>query len=551
MANQLPTSAPASSPGSVPAEDGTLLTLAPNGRRYLQAASKAPELKAAGWKIVSEVPSALVSGLMGAGQGVTLGHGDELAGAVGTAKQAFSKGYPSAEGVGDAYHQSRDAARNKLSAAEEGHPVAYGGGKLAGQLAAGAALPGGPIAAGALAGALQGEGESPELDKDAAVRAGQGAVMGGSVGAVLGKAIPAATEKMGEAAPRAFNMAHSITPAEMGAATPGQAAAKTGSALASNPELWKTGGDASLAEAGQGVMSRAGADMQRAQSAQAGHPTTAKDFHNEIESQFQRDVALDPRLRSHLDRVHRFARPDRYYQLLQDAQGAGMSHGMAERMATAALKHDKTPMSLREMQESGNSLKRMLDMYGENPNAKFSGDSPLSPEMVAKRAHSAIGEQVNQASGPEALAARQKYGQAAQLLGPVSERVRTRAEGLPLNPTSPLASAKALGAQVVGKTHLPQMLNAAPQVGAATSQGAGGAGAMAADDGDKAQTRAQLMAYAAKRAALQGKTGQKGAALDLVSRETSPAYRKLQRKAGEDADKVGKLGTTFAGPQSK
>lgn len=551
MANQLPSPPSGAAPSSAPAEDGTLLTLAPNGRRYLQAASKAPELKAAGWKVISEVPSAAVSSLIGLGQGLTFKHGDELAGAAGAVKQAFSKGYPSTEGVGAAYRESRDAARNTDAAAEAGHPNYYTGFKTAGQLAAGAALTGGPIVAGALAGALQGEGESPELDKDAAIRAGQGAVAGGAAGAVLGKAIPAAVNKLGEAAPRAFNIAHGITPAEMGATVPSQAAAKTGAALAIHPELWKTGGDASLAEKGAGVLRRTGADMESKQLSQPGHPTTAKDFHNEIESQFQRDIALDPRLRSHLDLVHRFARPDRYYQLLQDAQGAGMSHGMAERMATTALKHDKTPMSLREMQESGNSLKNMLDMYSENPNAKFSSENPLSPEMVARRAHSTIGEAINQASGPEALAARQKYGQAAQLLGPVSERVRTRAEGLPINPAAPIASAKALGAQVVGKTHLPQMLHAAPQVGAATTQGAGGAGAMAADDGDKAQTKAQMMAYAAKRAALQGKTGRKGAALDLVSRETSPAYRKLQRQAGEDADKIGKLGTTFAGPQSK
>lgn len=531
--------------------DGTIVTYSPEGKRFLHPASMAPRLRELGWRIGAEVPTTVVSSLLGLGQGVTLGHGDELAGALNAVRHPLTEG---------AYHQGREAARDQLTAAQANHPDAYGRSELAGQLGAGAALgaAAGPVGGAALAGALQGEGDSAELDADAVRNAVVGGTVGAGLGAALGPGAKAAGKAVAGAAPRVFNAVHSLTPAELGAATPAEAAQVTARTLESHPELWKTGGDASLAAAGKGVLRKAGDEMESAQRAQTWPATTARDFHNEIESGFTQDLAADPSLRAHLDKVHRFARQDRYAQLFHDAKAHGMPDRAAEHMATLMLRHDNTPMTLREMQEAGNALKSKLDLYNANPNRAFSGDSPLTPKAIAERAHSSIGEQVGAASDPWAADARAKYGQAAQLLGPVQHRAATRAEALPTtNPLKPLQTAKAWTEAAAGALHVPEHMHNAPAVAAklahvpaplAAPVAQGLAGPAAPPHPSR---RHAAMAHAAKLAATQGQGGAKGAALDLLSRETSPVYRDLQHHGAAAEDKNDKASETFAGPQRK
>ena len=513
----------------------------PDGRRGLAPASKAEALRAKGYHVV-EVPSTAMAGLLGLGQGVTQGFGDELYGAAsGLAHPSeFSKHYQGA----------RDEAREKLALAEKTSPLAYGGGRLAGNVATGALVPGGPIAAGALSGALNAAGESEESNPAALAT---DAATGAAVGGALGGAGKLAGEAAGKLAPRLFNRVHQVTPAEVGTRTYPEAAAKTAAVMEKHPELWRTGGSANLAEKGHELMPELGAKMERAQLAQPGHPTTARDFHNEIESQFHRDLPGNPHLRGVLDEVHRAARPDRFNQLFASAKQHGMGDAQARKMASLALRHDRTPMTLREMQEAGNSLKGQLDLYHSNPNARFAGNSPLTPAHVAERAHANVGEQVNSASGPEALATRQDYGATNRLLGPTMKRVATTPEqgaSAGLNPMKPVQSAKNILGQAAGAMRVPGALHAASKVVPKATPGLGGAAAGAATEpGDKPLTRLQLAAAEAKRRALAGSSGVQGAAKSLVSKETSPEYNALQRRAAEHAHREGKASETVAGPQ--
>lgn len=125
----------------------------------------------------AETPGMGESAVRGAAQGLTLGHADELTGAM---ESLFSD---------KSYEQARDESRANYKAAHDAHPVISGiteaAGSIPGYLAATAVTGGNPVAGAVLAGAVQGEGGSDEASiggvaKDAAV--------GGVVGAVAGKA---------------------------------------------------------------------------------------------------------------------------------------------------------------------------------------------------------------------------------------------------------------------------------------------------------------------------------------------------------------------------
>ncbi len=145
-------------------------------------------------------PGGLESVLRGVKQGVTMGFGDEIAGAL---ESAFSD---------KTYKQARDEARASDKAAQEAHPWLYGGGNLAGG-AATMLIPGLNVAKGAtlaasagraaLAGGIAGLGGSDAEDlggivKDTAV----GAALGGAAGAAghgIGKWLAAAPGRAAEA----------------------------------------------------------------------------------------------------------------------------------------------------------------------------------------------------------------------------------------------------------------------------------------------------------------------------------------------------------------
>jgi hypothetical protein len=143
---------------------------------------------------VAPAPSGATSALRGLKQGLTLGFGDEIQGALAA---AFSD---------ETYREARDKARAADEASKEAHPWLFGGGNLVGG-AATALIPGLNIAKGAtmaatagraaLAGGLAGLGESKaELGEGeygrAALDTAAGAAIGGALGAAghaVGKAV--------------------------------------------------------------------------------------------------------------------------------------------------------------------------------------------------------------------------------------------------------------------------------------------------------------------------------------------------------------------------
>ena len=161
-----------------------------------------------------------VDAARGAAQGVTLGFGDELAGAneslayaadshplataaslmnPGTAGKTISEAVTNfilaqknTEGAREAYVSGRDSERASNRRARERSPVAYGGGQLAGAGATSLAT-GGGAAALTGAGAAEGLGSSDaDLLEGDVLEAGKDAVLGGAAGlaaAGAGKAI--------------------------------------------------------------------------------------------------------------------------------------------------------------------------------------------------------------------------------------------------------------------------------------------------------------------------------------------------------------------------
>jgi hypothetical protein len=125
-----------------------------------------------------DAPTKAESFIRGGAQGLTLGHADEITGALESATSDKS------------YEQARDESRVKYDAAKKENPWSYGAGDVAGSIPAytGATIVtgGNPIAGAALAGAVQGEGSSdaPLLSGDTAKRAAIGGTVGAAMGAV-------------------------------------------------------------------------------------------------------------------------------------------------------------------------------------------------------------------------------------------------------------------------------------------------------------------------------------------------------------------------------
>jgi hypothetical protein len=154
-----------------------------------------------------------VSGPMAASalQGASFGFGDEIGGG---ASALLRKAMGNKQSLSELYGEDRDALRNYLGKAVEGHRVANIAGGVAGGIAGARAIGGlvnavrgGTAAAGtvptamtlgkgaatgakagAAMGAIQGLGDAKDLGADALVRTGVGALAGGATGGVLGGA---------------------------------------------------------------------------------------------------------------------------------------------------------------------------------------------------------------------------------------------------------------------------------------------------------------------------------------------------------------------------
>lgn len=149
---------------------------------------KQPSLPAA------EGPGVIESGLRGLKQGVTLGFGDELTGAIESLFTAKT------------YKQARDEARANDKAAEASHPWVFGGGELAGGVATslvpglgiakGAGLAANALKAGAIS-AVQGLGSSDKETLGGQLQdAATSGVLGGVTAGVAGKVLSGAPERL-------------------------------------------------------------------------------------------------------------------------------------------------------------------------------------------------------------------------------------------------------------------------------------------------------------------------------------------------------------------
>lgn len=130
-----------------------------------------------------EEPGFIASGLRGVKQGLTMGFGDEIAGAL---ESAFTT---------KTYKQARDEARAKDKEAQDAHGLTFGLGQILGGVAT-TAIPGaglaklgtglaGSIARGAATGIATGAGESEAEDAEGIVKdAAKGGLVGGAAGAV-------------------------------------------------------------------------------------------------------------------------------------------------------------------------------------------------------------------------------------------------------------------------------------------------------------------------------------------------------------------------------
>lgn len=138
---------------------------------------------------VQATPSKLESAVRAGAQGVTLGHADELTASL----ESLFTDKP--------YEQSRDESRAAYDAAEKANPKTSIAANIVGSIPpyiAATALTANPVAGPAIAGAIQGEGESDaplmsaETVKDAAV--------GGVIGAATGKMGDVVANKLGSKA---------------------------------------------------------------------------------------------------------------------------------------------------------------------------------------------------------------------------------------------------------------------------------------------------------------------------------------------------------------
>ena len=165
------------------------LPAAPAGPRKLSA----DEVSSLG--LDDEGPSEIESGLRGAGQGLTFGFGDEIAGG----GEAFLDKLRGAhEAIGELYTKHRDESRRAYKKAEEANPNSYTAGNIGGAILPNAALAfatGGSsipeqIALGAAAGGLTTAGEAENIADITPGQLATGVIGGGvagGVGAGLGK----------------------------------------------------------------------------------------------------------------------------------------------------------------------------------------------------------------------------------------------------------------------------------------------------------------------------------------------------------------------------
>ncbi len=139
-------------------------------------------------------PSTTEALVRGGIQGATLGFSDEIKGAAGGLFEKYIKHNPQA--LAELYRQLRDEERAKNAAAEQAHPLAYGGASLAGGAGAALATGGASLGGAAAFGAANALGESnADITKGdlggAAADTATGAAIGGALhgaGSLVGKA---------------------------------------------------------------------------------------------------------------------------------------------------------------------------------------------------------------------------------------------------------------------------------------------------------------------------------------------------------------------------
>ena len=133
-------------------------------------------------------PSRTEAALRGAGQGLSLGFADELAG-LGEAGYKAVTGREDYNDFMQNYKKHRDESRSNFEAAEKAHPGFYRGGELTGGLTGFALAPGGTLAKLGAMGAAGSLGQEKDINSDTALPALGRAATSGAANAAFGAAL--------------------------------------------------------------------------------------------------------------------------------------------------------------------------------------------------------------------------------------------------------------------------------------------------------------------------------------------------------------------------
>lgn len=187
--------------------DGTIIRNVPEGTTKAQLTAKLDALR-----VPSNKTNMLEAAALGAGQGASMGFGEEIGNALGTlvskpvleARELITG--DEAPSWGELYGRGVEKSREAMKTAREEHPIAYTGGELGGAIGTGiygATTKGGAAlasrlgsgglgarvlkgaGAGAASGGFYGFGSGEGSGAERLSNAGQGAILGGATGGVL------------------------------------------------------------------------------------------------------------------------------------------------------------------------------------------------------------------------------------------------------------------------------------------------------------------------------------------------------------------------------
>ena len=426
---------------SVPQPPNTVGMLFPEtGTKAWIPKENAQKAHAKGWVVdvesahAPEVHAGQAS-VLGGAQGATSGFLDELAGAAQAAKHVpEALAQHSTAPVTLAYTNARNAARDTLASAREQNPVSYTAGQLVGGVPSAFAMPGGSIVGGAVSGAAQALGDTPDITNvgQVAKDVAHGAGIGAGAGAVLhgvGALGQSAAPTLENAAGKSLLTGANLLPEAVGAKNWPEAIGVAKQALKEPGLVPSPFGQpataANLAARAQKTLPNAGQALEQTyrevQGNLPGH-ISARAIARDIAEEAQHAVSLKPELSRHVARAINALDPEGFKSAYEAARAVNPK-GAKQLLETQPWRFidPKKSFTLEEAQDVLNNLKG-LGAYKEG--------SATSTELNAKQdvyspAWSQAAEHLRQGAeslgGPEARnaveAARSRYGANAAFTG--------------------------------------------------------------------------------------------------------------------------------------